>query len=206
MTVTRARTRIAGSMTAVALLAIVFVAWPGPSLALTCGESGETLGVIESVLDGTHTRSDRWQVIAAGTVTSIEPLNGAYETWGAWIEMDVAFWFRGGDGSTLRFFDPPAGSSGVGFQVEAPYLVLASDDLNWEGRLATGLCELTYRLPDMERIERLAAEFGARMPDTALPEPARSPSPVAGIFVLMLALLSGGAVARVVGLGERSRR
>ncbi len=71
----------------------------GPSVGLSCGESGETPGVIESVLDGSHARSERWRVIAAGTVTSIEP------------------------------FDPPAGVSGSGFEPGGSYLVLAGDDI-----------------------------------------------------------------------------
>lgn len=103
--------------------------------------------------------------------------------------MDVAYWFRGGAGEpTLTFFDPPAGMSGVGFEVGAAYLVLASDDLNWEGRLATGLCELTYRLSDFTRMEQLAADFGATVPDTALPADRLSPWQVAGAAVLVIAL------------------
>lgn len=175
------------SATVVACASIVLVAGPPSAVALTCGESGETPGVIESVLDGTHGRAEQWQVIAAGTVTSVEPLNGDYGSFGAWVQMNVAYWFRGGDEPTLRFYDPPAGISGVGFEIEGRYLVLASYDLNWEGRLATGLCSLTHRLADFRRMKQLANDFGATIPDTALPSGGNAPL-LAGIVALLLAL------------------
>ena len=184
----RSLARILQSATAAACAAIVLAAGPPSTLALTCGESGETPGVIESVLDGTHGRAEQWQVIAAGTVTSIEPLNGDYGSFGAWVQMNVAYWFRGGDQPTLTFYDPPAGISGVGFEIQGRYLVLASDDLDWEGRLATGLCELTHRLADFRRMEQLANEFGGTIPDTALPSRGNSPWQLAGTGVLLLAL------------------
>ena len=177
---------------AAGIAAVAITASAQPSAALTCGESGETPGVIESVLDGTHARTDRWEVIAAGTVTAVEPLDGDYGSLGAWVEIEVAYWFRGGDVQpTLRFFDPPAGGSGVGFEPGASYLVLASEDLSWGGRLATGLCELTHELMDFTRVEQLAAEFGATMPDTALSSAGGSSPPLLGAGLLLLALALG---------------
>src|SRR5690606_6317842 len=115
-----------GRLVASGLVATTAAALAPNASALTCAESGETPGVIESVLDGSHPRSGAWDVIAAGTVTSIEPLNDNYGSFGAVVEMDVAYWFRGGAVEpTLTFFDPPAGMSGVGFEVGAAYLVLA---------------------------------------------------------------------------------
>jgi hypothetical protein len=189
--VSRPRAKILRLVIAATCAAIVLAAGLPSAFALTCGESGETPGVIESVLDGTHGRADRWQVIAAGTVTSVEPLSDDYGSSGAWIQMDVAYWFRGGDEPVLTFYDPPAGSSGVGFEKGERYLVLASDDLNWEGRLATGLCELTHRLSDFGRMEQLANQFGATMPDTGLSRASDSSWRLAGIVVLLLALASG---------------
>lgn len=158
-----------------------------------------TPGLIESVLAGTHPRADQWQVIAAGTVTSIEPLDDDYGGSGAWVQLDVAYWFRGGeDEPTLTLFDPPAGVSGVGFEFGERYVVLASDDFGWDGRLATGLCELTHRVSDFGRVEQLAEAFGATMPDTALPSSSNSPWQLPGMVMLLLALASGisGAIRR----------
>ena len=197
MALTAAPVRAARATFIGASIALAFTSAP-VTVGLTCGETGETPGVIESVLDGTHGRSDRWEIIAAGTVTTVEPLDGAYNEHGAWIEMDVAYWFRGpADQWSLRFFDPPAGGSGVGFEIGAQYLVLATEDAGWGGRLATGACELSHRLPDMERIERLASVYGAQMPDTALPIPTRSASTALGVIALFLvAVVAGPILAR----------
>jgi hypothetical protein len=156
--------------------------------ALTCAESGETPGTIESVLEGTHPRSGRWDVIAAGSITNVEPHNGDYATWGATVTVDIRYWLRGHGGSTFEFYDPPAGSAGIGFEFGSDYLVLAYEN-DAEGRLETGLCDLTYKLADYERVEQLVARFGASSPDTAsLAE--SDPRPLAGALLLILALLT----------------
>lgn len=159
-----------------------------PAAGLTCAESGETPGVIEAVMEGTHPRSGTWEVIAAGTVTAVAPHNGDYGTWGADVTLQVRYWLRGDGGSTLEFYDPPAGSSGIGFEVGADYLVLASHN-DAEDRLETFLCDLTYRLENYERVEQLANRFGATIPDTAV---LTAPAPLS-IAGWVLVAIAGGA-------------
>ena len=131
-------------------------------------------------------RIDTWDVIAAGTIIGVEPHRDDYATWGATITMQVRYWLRGGNDKTVEFYDP-ASSSGIGFEVGSDYLVLALEN-EVESRLETGLCELTYRLSDYERIEQLVDRFGASMPDTALPA-LPSPRAITGLLLLMLASL-----------------
>jgi hypothetical protein len=172
-----------GRFIAIALAVGAAVAWAPVAAGLTCAETGETPGTIESVLDQSHPRSDAWDVIAAGTITSVEPHRDDYGTWGATITMDVRYWLRGGNEPTLEFYDPPAGGSGVGFEAGSDYLVLASQN-EAEDRLATGLCDLTYQLSDYERIEQLADRFDGSIPDTAL-APGSQPLAVFGLVALV---------------------
>ena len=176
-----------GRLVAIALTGVVAATLVPTASGLSCAETGETPGVIDSVLEGSHGRSDAWDVIAAGTITRVEPHRDDYGTWGATITMNVRYWLRGGNEPTVEFYDPPAGSAGVGFEAGSDYLVLAVEN-EAESRLETGLCELTYQLSDYGRVEQLVDRFGASMPDTALSAES-SPRVVTGLVLLMLAAL-----------------
>lgn len=149
----------------------ISIAAPVPMRALTCAESGAQVGVVESVLNGSHPRATRWKIIASGTVLDVRPVGGNYDMSGADVTLAVDAWFRGGNSEpVLEFFDPPRAVSGVGFETGRSYLVFASDDLNWDGRLATGLCELTFEISAARRAE-LVATFHPVVPNTALLPP-----------------------------------
>jgi hypothetical protein len=166
---------------------------------LTCAESGATPGVVESVLAGEHPRAARWEVIASGSVTAVRPIAEDYGSNGADVSLTIDAWFRGGSTeTTLVVFDPPRGSAGVGFEVGRSYLVFASRNLGWDGRLATGLCDLTFELSPARRAELVSA-FGPSIPDSATDLPTWD---LTALGLLALA----GAFALITWGAARERR
>lgn len=175
----------------------------GPSAGLTCAESGETPGVVEDVLSGRHALADRWDVIVAGTVSEVRPLGDGYDANGAEVVLAVDAWFRGGEGlqQNLEVFDPPRGASGVGFRVGQDYLVFASTDFGWDGKLATGLCELTFEI-DPIRLQELVAAFGPSLPDTVTATSASYVTEVGAALVAVGIILLLGTYRRFVDDGS----